>query len=92
MVNAIPITCFDRARDHAQSMMQKPVEDRGLLAGLPVLIKDLSNVAGVRSTQGSPIFKDYIPEHSDYVVCDLENRRDCHWQVQHTNWRWRKHF
>ena len=72
MVNAIPITCFDRARDHAQSMMQKPVEDRGLLAGLPVLIKDLSNVAGVRSTQGSPIFKDYIPEHSDYVVCDLE--------------------
>ena len=41
--------------------MQKPAGERGLLAGLPVPIKDLINVAGVRTTQGSPIFKDTSP-------------------------------
>ena len=72
-VNAIPTTCFDRARDKAKTLMEKPMEERGMLAGLPVLIKDLSNVAGVRSTQGSPIFSDHIPEASDHVVLDLES-------------------
>src|ERR1700746_840557 len=43
--NALPILCFDRARAHAKSLMQKPVGERGLLAGLPVPIKDLINVA-----------------------------------------------
>ena len=71
MVNAVPIRCFDRARDQAKAMMATPIEDRGMLAGLPVLIKDLSNVEGVRSTQGSPIFADHIPASSDYVVQDL---------------------
>ena len=72
MVNAVPTTCFDRARNHATALMNMPNEDRGILAGLPVLIKDLSNVEGVRSTQGSPIFSDHIPTASDHVVRDLE--------------------
>ncbi len=71
-VNAVPTCCFDRARAHAKALIAKPIEDRGMLAGLPVLIKDLSNVSGVRSTQGSPIFADFIPDQSDYVVQDLE--------------------
>ena len=48
------------------------VEARGLLAGLPVPIKDLADVAGVRSTQGSPIFKDRIADTSDLLVTHLE--------------------
>ena len=28
-VNAIPTTCFDRARQHAETMMQKPPQERG---------------------------------------------------------------
>lgn len=72
MVNAVPTTSFDRARAHATALMNKPMEDRGILAGLPVLIKDLSNVEGVRSTHGSPIFSDHIPTSSDHVVRDLE--------------------
>ena len=71
-VNAVPTCCFDRARAHAKALMAKPIDERGMLAGLPVLLKDLSNVSGVRSTQGSPIFADYIPAESDYVVQDLE--------------------
>ncbi len=71
-VNAIPTTCFDRARAHADQLMQKPMDARGTLKGLPVAIKDLSDVAGVRSTQGSPIFKDHIPDSSADVVTLLE--------------------
>jgi len=71
-VNALPITSFDRARAEADRMMALPKESRGILQGLPVAIKDLSNVAGVRSTQGSPIFADYIPDTSDFLVTTIE--------------------
>jgi amidase len=70
--NALPTLCFDRARAHARTLMQKPAGERGLLAGLPVPIKDLTNVAGVKTTQGSPIYKDTIPKSSDIVVEQLE--------------------
>ncbi|WP_031335695.1 amidase family protein, partial [Rhodopseudomonas sp. B29] len=45
-VNALPTLCFDRARDHAKALMQKPAAERGLLAGMPVPIKDLTAGAG----------------------------------------------
>lgn len=72
-VNALPILCFDRARQHAQALMQKPAAERGLLAGLPVPIKDLTNVAGVLTTQGSPIYRDNVPARSDILVENLES-------------------
>jgi amidase len=72
-VNALPTLCFDRARDHAKALMQKKPAERGLLAGLPVPIKDLTSVAGVRTTQGSPIYRDNIPESSDVLVEHLEH-------------------
>jgi amidase len=71
-VNALPTLCFDRARTHAKALMKKPGRERGLLAGLPVPIKDLFNVAGVKNTQGSPIFRDTISASSDIVVEHLE--------------------
>ena len=72
-VNALPILCFDRAREHAKRLMTRPASERGLLAGLPVPIKDLTDVSGVRNTQGSPIFKDNIPARSDILVERLED-------------------
>src|ERR1700687_1635090 len=39
---------------------------------MPVPIKDLTNVEGVLTTQGSPIYKDNIPAHSDLLVEHLE--------------------
>lgn len=71
-VNALVTLCFERARKHAARLMERPVHERGRLAGLPVPIKDLCDVAGVRSTQGSPIFKDVIAAESDIVVRHLE--------------------
>ena len=71
-VNALPILCFERARDRATALMRRPRDGRGLLQGMPIAIKDLANVSGVRSTQGSPIFADTVPKHSDLVVTHLE--------------------
>jgi amidase len=71
-VNALPTLCFDRARKHANELMKKPAGQRGLLAGMPVPIKDLTNVAGVLTTQGSPIYKDTVPAKSDLMVENLE--------------------
>ncbi len=71
-VNALPTLCFDRARAHARDLMKKPMGERGVLLGLPVPIKDLSDVAGVRSTQGSPIFANRIAPTSDVMVTHLE--------------------
>ena len=71
-VNALPTLCFERARAQADRLMQQPAEARGPLAGMPVPIKDLTDVAGVRTTYGSPIFKDHVPARSDLVVENLE--------------------
>src|ERR1700731_5392455 len=72
-VNALPTLCFDRARTHAKALMQKPAGGRGLLAGMPIPIKDLTNVEGVRTTQASPIYRDNIPARSDILVEHLEH-------------------
>ncbi|SDW30061.1 amidase [Ruegeria halocynthiae] len=44
---------------------------RGPLHGLPIAVKDLVNVAGIASTQGSLIFKDYIPQADDLLAARL---------------------
>jgi amidase len=72
-VNALVTLCFDRARDQAKALMKKPLNERGLLAGLPVPIKDLAQVKGVRSTRGSRIFADHVGEQSDILVTHLEH-------------------
>src|SRR3954467_12759745 len=71
-VNALPTLCFDRARKHATELMKKPAGQRGLLAGMPLPIKDLPSVAGVRTTQGPLIYKDTVPARSDILVEHLE--------------------
>ena len=73
MVNALPTRCFDRARDHADLLQTVDPSQRGLLAGLPVPIKDLTPVAGVRLSEGSNMTDNYIPERSDLLVTNLES-------------------
>ncbi len=43
-------------------------EDVGPLHGLPVAHKDLVETKGMRTTYGSPIFKDFVPEHDALIV------------------------
>jgi amidase len=75
-VNALPTRCFDRAREHADRLAKDNVADRPPhhLHGLPIAIKDLTPVKGVRFTMGSPIYQDQIAAHSDIMVERLEDR------------------
>ncbi len=43
-------------------------ESLGLLHGLPVAHKDLALTAGVRTTMGSPLFADFVPDIDALVV------------------------
>ncbi|WP_375175020.1 amidase [Pseudooceanicola sp.] len=72
-INAMPTPCFDRARAAAQALT-KPDDDRGALHGLPLGIKDLTSVAGVRTTCGTPGLAKYVPETSDPLVELIEAR------------------
>lgn len=75
-VNALPTLCLDRAREHAKRLMAQPRSDAedapGWLGGLPVAIKDLTDVGGVRTTYGSPIFSDHVPQRSNPLVERIE--------------------
>jgi len=72
-INSLPTLCFDRAAQKAKQLQNLPVEQRGKLCGLPVTIKDLTDVEGVRSTMGSVVFKDNIPEKSNQLVQRIEH-------------------
>ncbi len=75
-INALPTLCLERARERARKLMDGTAElgedGAGWLAGLPVAIKDLNDVAGVRTTYGSPIFSDHVPATSHPVVERIE--------------------
>src|SRR5271166_6477774 len=45
--------------------MQAHKEKLGPLHGLPVAHKDLVETRGIRTTFGSPLYKDYIPRQDD---------------------------
>ncbi len=74
-INALPTLCLERARDHARRLMEHSPgnPDSSFLYGLPIAIKDLDDVAGVRTTKGSSIFANNVPDRSDYVVEVLES-------------------
>ena len=44
---------------------------RGPLHGLPVAIKDLTDTAGLRTTYGSALFEENVPERDDLIVARL---------------------
>ena len=74
-LNALPTKCIDRAMQQAKAIEASGVstsDNRRWLAGLPVAVKDLNPVAGVRTTYGSLIYKDYVPAKSDLLVERLE--------------------
>ncbi len=73
-INAMVTLCLDRARDHARRLMNEPRTDRAanFLHGLPIAVKDNTDVEGVRCTSGSRVFEKRIAPGSDPVVKRLE--------------------
>ncbi len=72
-VNALPIRCFQRAREQAEKFSSaEPSKDHHSLLGLPIAVKDYNDVGGVPTTYGSPIFADNVAASSDATVRRLE--------------------
>lgn len=71
-VNAMVTQCGERARE-AANKISTPDGNPNWLAGLPVGIKDLNQVAGVRTTFGTPAMATFVPEQSDPVVTRIED-------------------
>ncbi len=77
-INAMPTLCVDQALEKAQALeRQSPfgvADERAWLGGLPISVKDLTETKGVRTTFGSPIYRDYVPTQSDILVQQMEFR------------------
>jgi amidase len=69
-VNAIVTLVADRAIERAGLADEELAHGRdiGPLHGLPIAHKDLQPTNGIRTTFGSPIFKDFVPSEDSLIV------------------------
>jgi Amidase len=69
-VNAVVTRCFEQATAKAAAADQALARGAptGLLHGLPVAHKDLVDTAGVRTTYGSPLFAEHVPDRDELLV------------------------
>lgn len=69
-VNAIVTLLPERAMDGARAVDAALAKgkDCGALAGLPVAHKDLVLTKGIRTTFGSPVFADFVPDEDSLIV------------------------
>jgi amidase len=74
-VNAVVTLVAEQALENARLADKAFIkgEPSGLLHGLPVLHKDLQETKGIRTTYGSPIYKNFIPDVDALVVERLKN-------------------
>jgi amidase len=67
-LNAVVSLDEDRARDGASEADRTPYDERGPLHGLPWAFKDTHDVAGWRTTYGSPLYADHVPQRDELIV------------------------
>src|ERR1700730_4155595 len=73
-VNAIVTLAAERAMENARCADEAQARgaDIGSLHGLPVVHKDLFETAGMRTTFGSPLFKDHVPQQDAIPVARIK--------------------
>ena len=69
-VNAIVTLVAEQALENARKADEAQAKGTALgpLHGLPIAHKDLVETAGIRTTFGSPIFKDNVPKEDAIIV------------------------
>jgi amidase len=69
-LNAVTATAIDRAKAEAKAAEQSVMAGAplGPLHGLPIGIKDLNVTAGLKTTWGSPLYRDFVPEADERMV------------------------
>ncbi len=90
--HAFITVCADEAMDRARA------NPNGPLAGVPLAVKDLFDIAGVRTTAGSSILRDNVPTRTAPAVARLEaagasvvgktNMHEFAWGVTSQNPHW----
>jgi amidase len=73
-INAVVVRDFDRARDGAK--MADAALSRGErrpLLGIPMVVKESFNIAGLPTTWGIPTFKDWTPKEDAVAVTRLKS-------------------
>lgn len=65
-LNAVITVCGEQALARARA------GPTGRLSGVPLLVKDLIDTAGVRTTYGSAIYRDHVPQRTAPAVAALE--------------------
>lgn len=73
-LNAFITVVEDSARARASAMDAELSHgiDRGPMHGIPIGHKDLVYTKGVRTTGGSKIFRDFVPDHDADIAINLE--------------------
>lgn len=74
-VNTMVSTCFERAMDEAKAAEQAVMDGEylGVLHGLPIGIKDLEATEGLRTTFGSKLYEDNVPEADQLSVSNVRD-------------------
>ncbi|MHA2268931.1 MAG: amidase [Promethearchaeota archaeon] len=74
IINAYCTSTFDLAREMAKIADKKVKKDEAIptLNGIPTSIKDLALLKGVRTTYGSKIFENFIPQEDSIFVKRLK--------------------
>ena len=69
-VNAIPTLVPEMAEAWADEADRRTAagEELGVLHGLPIAHKDLELTAGIRTTMGSPLLADFVPDEDGLIV------------------------
>ncbi len=62
----VPDMALEAARKAESAIMQG--KESGLLAGIPVSIKDVTPTAGIRTTYGSKLYENFVPAEDELLV------------------------
>ena len=73
-LNAYLTVCRDEALQtaHESARALDRGEYLGPLHGIPVAVKDQLNTSGIRTTSGTPIFNDFVPDEDATVIAKLK--------------------
>jgi amidase len=74
-INAIVTLVPEQARAAADALDRRRAGGvpTGPLHGLPIAIKDLMDTAGIRTTYGSPVYRDHVPARDALMVSRLRD-------------------